>query len=481
MNQETNEILKSTLIGIVALITLICWLVYQPHLPDVKPKEKIGQKLLDSFNDVSKMNRLEFSRINPKTGELESLILIRDKKNLQWTIPSLSNFPAENAEEIAKVVAPLMQLTILDVVDETLASSELSKTERLHRECGLLNPFSYIALDQESNSEEEEPNLSVGSALSVKIEGENNDVLVDLLIGSRISESSETRDDRYVRFSNDDVVYIVDFSGDSTQEIGTTEFTEYTNRVSFEPIDWVDRDLLRISRWDVLYLTLRDYTFSLVKTDSGFEQTKIQQNGVAIFKQTPENSLSRIWSLNKLFQYDGKWTENREFNVESVQNDVLNDTIDVLGSMEILDVRKKPESLRNCFLRNEIGSELATQDVPLGEFGFSFFDEDPLDLQKITPILVGEGGTIELVLKSGMKIILIFGKNFDDRRACLAYATFDSQYLEENTEDESEIAFLSQDVKKKVSVKNQRFANWFYLISEEVYQTISISLSKTIK
>ncbi len=478
MEKETNEILKTALLGIVAFIALICWLKFQPRLPDVKPKERIGLKLLESFNDVSQMRQIEFSRIDPKTGELEEMVLVRSKDSQQWTIPSMSNFPAENAEEVAKVVAPLMQLSVLDVVDEAHSITESSKTDELHRECGLLNPVNYVSFDLESDKEDKD--LAAGSALSVKIMGENGEELVNLLIGSRIPESSATRDDRYVRFPNDDVVYVVDFSGDSTQELGTTEFTEFPDRVSFDPLDWVDRDLLRISRWDVAYLTSRDQSFSLVKTEAGFEQTKIQRNGIAIFKQSTEESLSRVWSLSRFIKYQNTWSEI-DAQTKSAQNDVLNSTIDLLGSLKISDVRKKPDSLCSCFTRKEFGAELVLQKDSLGEFGFSFFDSDPLDQQKIEPLLVGEGGNVELTLKSGIKIVLIFGKKFDDQRACIAYSVFDSKFLEESVEDEAEAIFLSQDAQKKAELKNQRFANWFYLISEEDFQALRLRISDTIR
>lgn len=479
MKEGTREVFKSVLLGLSALIALICWLKFQPRLPDVKPKEKIGRRLLETFDNVAQMERVIFSRINPDTGEYEEFVLAHDKENDQWLLPGMSNFPAENAEQVAKVVAPLIQLTVLDVVDETIDPSNLTKITHFHKECGLLNPINFVAVD--SSDSEEGKNLSNGAALSVKIEGSNGETLVDLLVGARAPESSATRDNRYVRFPSEDVVYTVDFSGDSTSEVGTTEFAEYPERVSFDPLSWVDRDLLRISRWDVRYLTIRDYSFSLYRNGDKFEQSQIDQKGIAVFKQDPEQSLSRVWSLYQLFKNDGQWKKLENVDLENVQNDTLNTTVDVLGSLKITDVRKKPDSLRSCFENDRLESDLITQADSLGEFGFSFFDSDPLNVQKITPSLVGEGGTIEFSTKTGVKITLIFGKKFDKQRACLAYASFDKKALEEASEDESEVAFIAPEAEKKAQLKNRRLAGWFYLVSEEDYQNVRFRLADTLK
>ncbi|MBP5620636.1 MAG: DUF4340 domain-containing protein [Thermoguttaceae bacterium] len=490
MKNETREVWKSALIGAIALIALICWLEFQPRFPDVKPKEKIGKKLLEAFDDPNQMSRVEFTRINPDSGELQQLVLVRDED--VWRLPGMTNFPAENAEQVAKVVAPLIQLLILDVVDETINSSDPAKMDQFHRECGLLNPINFdpgfelksTLRDKASSEEAGETNLAQGSALAVKIEGVNGETLVDLLIGSRVPESSATRDNRFVRFPNEDVVYTVDFLGDSTHEQGTTEFIEFPQRVSFDPLDWIDSDLLRISRWDVLYLTVRDYSFSLTKTkDSVFQQEQVQQEGVAVFKQSVENSLSRMWTLKRLLRFspERSWKETENPDPETAQNETLNNLVEALGALKIVDVRKKPDSVSNCFRRNRLDAELTAQSGLLGDFGFSFFDHDPLSPDSINPILVGEGGSVEMKTKGGVDVVLIFGKKFDNQRACLAYASFDRETLAEATDDETEVVFLAPESEKKANLKNQRLADWFYLISEEDYQNIHFRLSETIK
>ena len=71
-----------------------------------------------------------------------------------------------------------------------------------------------LDLNQKSSeTDAESENMAKGAALQVKIEGEGGDELLDLLIGVRAPESSATRDDRFIRLPNEEVVYTADFIG----------------------------------------------------------------------------------------------------------------------------------------------------------------------------------------------------------------------------------------------------------------------------
>lgn len=484
MKSEAKEIWTSALLGAAALIALICWLKFQPQLPDVDPTEKIGEKLFENFTDPSRMKRIQIAQINPDTGELQKLTLVRDEDEETWRLPDASNFPAENAERVSKIIAPLLQLSVLNVVNEDAKSTDLIQTEKLHKECGLLNPLTFesaIEVDEIGKSESGK-NLAQGSGLSIKIDGANGETLVDMIVGKRVPESSATRDNRFVRMTNDNVVFIVDFSGDSTQDVGTTEFTEYPNRFSFNPMDWVDDDLLRISRWDVVHLITRDYRFTLAKTNGKFDTLDVRQNGSAVFKQSPENSLSRVWSVIGIMKpdKDGSIKPVKISNQEKVDSEKLSELANLACSLKIVDVRKKTPALISCFNNLRFGIEMTNQSSVLGEFGFSFFDHDPLNPEQIEPLLVGEGGSIELQTKNGGDIVLVFGKKFENKRVCLAYAKFDVNLLKEALDDEVEAEYQAPEARQKTTLKNERLAQWFYLISEEQFQKLNFSISNYV-
>ena len=473
-NGPNHELLKSALIGVAALVALVAWLALQPHAPSQAPREKIGKKFFDDFNNLSKMTRIELKGIDPETGNLREIILTRDGQD--WRLPSLSGFPAENAERLSKVVAPLMQLSILDVVDETTKTLDSRKIAEFHRDCGLINPINYDVEHEFDNDKDNGSRNTNDAALYVRIEGEGGVALFDLLIGKRAPESSATRDNRFVRLPNEEVVYTADFVGDSTHETTAAEFAEYPGRISFNPIDWIDRDLLRISRWDILYLTVRDYSFSIQRNENEVNVTNYQTSGIAVFKQTPENSISRVWSLNRSLAKTSTGELKDEENVaaKSVNNETLNTLADELGKLKIIDIRKKPLSLASLFRANNIGTQLTSFVEPLSEFGFALIDHDPLEPEQIEPLLIGEGGAIDLALKTGVKISLLFGKKFENKRAVLVTAVYSRNALAASTNDLSEIDFLEPDAKQKAKLKNDRFAEWFYLIDEADYEKLCL-------
>ncbi|MBR4832910.1 MAG: hypothetical protein IKU86_01080 [Thermoguttaceae bacterium] len=518
MSQENpkNEVLKSALIGVAALVALVCWLKFQPRLPDVEPKEKIGRRLFENFDETTPISRVEFVGVDAETGEIKELTLVREGDELR--LPALANFPAENADRWAKIVAPLVQLPVLDVADEAVRSGDAKKIAQLHRECGVLAPEdaafevqlnasnsakngekapekaanstqsaaedAKIAQNEEDGENSETAQTAPLAALSIKIFGENGSSLVELLVGNRAPESSATRDVRWVRLPGDDVVYAVDFSGDSTEEVGTTQFLEFPQRISFNPIDWADRDLLRISRWDVATLAVRDSTFSVVKAEDGTPApVDYKAAGIAVFRQNPENSLARVWSLEQRLNRDaeGVWSDVKPVDPESAQNDVLNETADALGRLSVVDVRKKPEALATLFCERRLGGELAAHFGTLAEFGFAALEHDPLNPEKIEPALVGEAGGIELRTKNGVQISLLFGRKFEDKRVCLAFAEFDREALAALTEDETELAFLAPEAEKKAAIKNERLADWFYLISESDFEKFKFRLADVLK
>ena len=481
-----SEVLKSAFIGLVALFALVLWLKSRPRLPDVKPQERIGQRLFDRFNDMEQMTKIEFVGVDPLTGDTRSLEFARSGD--EWLLPGLSNFPAGNANRLAKIVAPLMQLSVLSAIDASSNVENAKQITTLHRECGLVNPANFVpntsnSDSQPSDSSESAPNLAQGAALAVTITGESGEKLVDLLVGSRAPESSLTRDARFVRLPNDDNVYTVDFTSDSLQEEGTTEITEFPDRISFDPIDWIDPDLLMISRWDIAFLAALDYQFKIAKLDGASTIEDFTASGAAIFRQTPENSLSRVSSLTRRVDYtsDGSWREVKPVNPESARNDVLNDTADALGALKIVDVRQKPEALAAILRNGASGVQLAAHQGALADLGFATLDRNPLDSAQIEPMLAGEGGAIELKMKNGMKIELVFGRRFDNLRVCLATAAFDKSILAQTAEDESEIALLAPEAQRKAALKNERFAKWFYLINEESYQNIKFRMADVLK
>ncbi|MCF0234901.1 MAG: hypothetical protein HUK22_07995, partial [Thermoguttaceae bacterium] len=97
------ETLKSAVIGTLALISLVCWLYFQPRLPDVAPKDKVGKKLFENFDNPENIGRVEFCAFTPGDAATKRLTLEWDGS--EWRLPEKMRMVAENAELLAKIVA----------------------------------------------------------------------------------------------------------------------------------------------------------------------------------------------------------------------------------------------------------------------------------------------------------------------------------------------------------------------------------------
>ncbi len=464
-----KEFLKSLTLGLIALVALICWIGFHPHQHSNTSEDQIGKKLSEGLNDLENVTQIQLIRIEPETGKKQDLII--KKEGTEWILPSFSGFAAENAKKLAEILTPLLQLTVLDTVRPPVSTEDSKGIKNFHSECGVLNPsddeFDYASARDSSIS-------ASGTALEVILEGEGHRILLDLLVGKRAPESSYNRDARFVRFPSEDFVYVVDFLGESTQEAATSSVIEYTNRVSFSPMDYVDSDLLRISRWDILYMTMKDYTLTVQNTDDNVSYKDQVFHDFLVFKQTPDNPSSKIWSLRERYTLtsDGSWRQIADVDPTLANNTILNETADLIGKLRFADVSRKPLPLAQLFRTEKWGTELTTQSSLLSDFGFCLLESDPVDPNRIEPILGGEGGSIELTTRSGLKIVLVFGGKQENKRAVIAYASYNREALNSTTDSEAELSFLESEAREKAAIKNTRFSNWVYLVDEQDFQKI---------
>ena len=464
-----KELLKSLTLGLVALIALMCWINFHPRQQSNTSEDQIGRKLLEGLDNLEKITQIQLIRIEAETGQKQEL-LIR-KEGSDWILPSFSGFSAENSKKLTEILTPLLQLTILDIVRPPVSTEDSKGIRNFHSECGVLSPgdeqFEYISPKDSSTG-------GSGAGLEVILEGEDHRILLDLLIGNRAPESSYSRDARFVRFPQEDYVYVVDFIGESTQETVTAGVIEYTDRVSFSPTDYVDPDLLRISRWDILNMTMKDYTLAVQNVDDNVVYKNLIFHDVLVFKQTPDNPSSKIWSLQERYTQTSNagWQQLANVDPSSANNTILNETADLIGKLKFVDVSRKPLPLAKLFSSEKWGTELTTQSSLLSEFGFCLLESDPVDPSRIEPILGGEGGSIELTTRSGLKIVLVFGREQDNKRAVIAYAKYSREALSATLDSEEELTFLESEAREKAAIKNARFSNWFYLIDEQDFQKI---------
>ncbi|MDG2384907.1 MAG: DUF4340 domain-containing protein [Pirellulaceae bacterium] len=260
--------------------------------------EQIGKPLFDDFEDPLAANSMKIVRFDEDLSKL-SEIEIKEIDGI-WTLPSHAGYPADAENKIRDAATPFVDMKIIDVVTDK---------DGEHATYGVLEPGAdKLAVGDQG----------VGTLVNIKDESGKN--LVDLVIGKEYQEGQH-----YVRPVKHSRVYLaaVDPS---------------TLPVRFD--DWIEKDLLNVSAFDISGMTLKDYSFDVAQTlrgpitqfDRRFEMQVSDENGQ--------------WKLDSLLEARNdnlvpvELTEGQQLNQER-----LNAMKDALDNLEIVDVARKPAGL----------------------------------------------------------------------------------------------------------------------------------------
>ncbi|MDO4587247.1 MAG: hypothetical protein Q4C95_08110 [Planctomycetia bacterium] len=437
------------------------------------------------------------------------------KQQGQWFVSDYFDFPAENSEQMAKVISPLLDLTVLGVAldSDALAQSyneSATKAENFYRAAKLLDP------EKATQSE------ASFTGTSLKISGQNNEVFVQLIIGDQAEESSAVRDIRYVRIP-DGTVYLVDFSTASRENSNSNQ--SFPEALSVDPLDWINRDFLQISRWNIKQLRVHNYKLEPTDQQNSnpltanlpkFNDKTFISTGYFRFDQDPTNSLDRVWTLNQHLKMNdsGKYEPIDISNSEMANSTKINKIVDLLGHLNLVNIQRKSDFMANVFRENRSFREIVQRNESLESLGFYLADYDlfrPNDSAP-EPNWLGEAGDLELLMNDGSKIHLYFGKLQKNQRIVLVTANFDSNDLvaptllplqkmsadlspeakskieadnkaieSENSLRKSEHLLNITEGRKKAQEKRVRWSNWFYFIDESDFQKLKVQSSDLIK
>jgi len=449
MNKK--EMIRSAVIGLLALAGLIVWLKTYPPLPDQWKPASAGEMLFPAYTDTAAVRTIRITQ-RGESGNLERLELVRSTDG--WRIggnDAAADAPAENSDRIASVLAPLINLTALTVTEPEAGTKE-EKIDSFHRTCGLLDPVKTVGDE------------SKDAGILLEIGGEDSEVFVRAIIGRQPPESSSVRDIRYLRMPDQETIITVDFSAETAQGAGEEKAPPFAERLSTAPLDWMNRDLLRISRWKIAEFFYFPYT-----ADAAGTMTMMRQ---ALFRQDPEKALDQVWSA----------AEDRTFNAgEPVEGSLeetpydsawINKTADALGRIRFSGIEHKPEPLPELLRTKRPIQELAAEKGLLGEYGFYIADCDPLRKESADPYLCGEGGEVRLTMTDGVAYRVIFGKKGENGRAVMVLCSLDETVFSAEDKTESERELNRAEGEKKAKDAARRFDDWFYAVSEEDYREI---------
>lgn len=498
-----NESIKTSIYIGVAVVALGAAYLGRPRTG--APPEPETQLFAD-FKDPEKAAHLKIVRYGESHADVDTFEVARDSKG-RWTIPSHAGYPADAENQMRDVALSLVDLDVIRTA---------STRAEDHAEFGVVEP----------NPEKLSPG-DEGIGILVDLRDDQDKELIKLIIGKEVREAEGQR---YVRVRGQDPVYVVKIDPAKL----TTQFQ-----------DWIEKDLLKLSTFNVESIQLRDYSIRYVTRNGRPVPALDQRYDVRV---RYDNSAQK-WILDKMLAYsEGQAHDTGLAELEELDSVKLNNLKNALGDFKIVDVRRKPAGLGadltagKTFLdEKETIEDLATR---------GFLASPSPDDEKVT--LWSTNGEVHVGLKDGVEYILRFGASTGTEskeglnRFLFVSARLDESKIpyptlqelpksaevgpktsgegassesatpegpageaakdsastdpksdpdEKRAQTEKEIERINKENQKKiddyndkkkkaketVNELNARFAPWYYVIAEDVYKKVHLGRNDIIK
>lgn len=491
-----NEMTKTLIFCIAAFIAVGLGVATRPTTPtmDETIQEMIAKPLFPDLDDPAKAASLEITEYDENLAKLSNFEVARDSKTKAWVIPSHYNYPADADDQMRDAALALTDLKVLDVASRVKEDHEL---------------YGVVAPDDEIKASAK----GVGKLAVVKDADGNS--LAEVVIGKAVKGFEGNR---FVRRLGQDPVYRVEIDPSKLP----TKFGE-----------WIEKDLLQANALDIETLQMRDYSVS-----PGLQGRLILNNRLQITADY-DQTLGK-WQLDEMLTFKGRTgVPTNLLDEEELNTAKLNEVKNALAQLEIVDVVRKPAGLgadlkaSKSFMENDSNREDLAQRgfyvVPTGQDQY---------------IIVSANGEVHASTKDGARYILRFGdttgtQDEEGQLARYLFVTAEVDYskipqpvlqplpIGVDAESTSPETGLDEDVKapqnlitegeqrkitdpdelaaereriskennrkveeynekvaaaeKRVRELQQRFGDWYYVISDDVYKKIHLGRADIIK
>lgn len=437
-----NELTKTYIF--IAIAILLVGVAYLASPNQIRPDDfmDLGQPFFAQFNDPNEAVSLEIVSFDENSGSPVPFKV--ELKNGLWTIPSHHDYPADGKDCLAKTAASLIVIK-----KDEFRSDNVSE----HALFGVVDPL-------------DESGSLIGRGQKITVKKENDETLAEIIIGKPIKEKPGFN---FVRLPGLNRVYAAKVDLDICRN-----FT-----------DWIDRDLLQLTRDKIDEIIIRDYSIN-------------EKN-----QQVDHRDNILIRSKNGKYHFDKKGS-----TLDSVKIEYL---IAGLTELQIVGVRPKPESfvagLMGVESKQAINQSLL---IELQRKGFYIAREGNILANEGELLIHTVDGLIysirfgEVLFGSGMQITAgsdetnETSQSGSENRYLFITADFDHQYFKEpalpkdtsfagkpdsllTTADEKNMhqralhdtwqSKINNGMKMKQQL-NQKFAAWYYVISSEAYDKI---------
>ena len=342
------------------------WLA-QPRFRPAKVEPESQRVLFPELSDAAKAASLEILTYDDELATLKPFKVVQSGG--VWVLPSHDNYPADAKDQLAAAATELVDRPVLDVVSTSPGD---------HETYGVIEP----------DPEKIKAGMT-GVGQMVEIRDASGNRLARLIIGKEDKRPAGgqggERTLRFVRKAGQDPVYRV--------ELDTSKFTS-----KFD--DWIEKDLLKLSPWDVRTLVIDDSTASF-GIDEASGRIMVSQDRKARIDLAYDDKDAK-WSLVKLEGYgkDKKPVEEKLGAEEELASAKLNDLRNALGDLKIIDVARKPSGLSADLKAEEKFTGDREAVASLAERGFFPFQSGE--------ILSSNGETV-VGMKDGVEYLLRFG------------------------------------------------------------------------
>jgi len=361
-----TEIAKTVVFVVVGVAALgLAWTVDLANRPSESALSgpiAVGKPLFEDF-DALKVTELEIVKWDEETGT-PRFFKVAQVNNV-WSIPSHSNYPADAKDQLSKAAPSVMGLNV--VTFESDSRGDFS-------EYGVVDPA----------GENLEPGTT-GVGTRVVMKNKEGKDLVALVIGKEVPDRSELH---FVRRVGEDPIYSVKVD---------------PSKLSTKFQDWIEKDLLKLSTWDIKQIRVLDYSY-----DELARQPRIRGQFAVEYNDTGDTR----WKLldSKILNPEtGEWTDRTLSDEEELNADKLNDMKYALDDLEIVDVARKPAGLSaNLKSTGELKLDPEAQ-LSLAQRGFHLV---PFGRNQVE--LLSNEGEARVVMKDGVQYTLRFGEIVED-------------------------------------------------------------------
>lgn len=353
-----NESIRTVVFVAVGAVVALGAYITKPRLDTRDPGDEIESgPLFKDFTDPTAAKSLEIKQFDESLAKVSSFIVTQRADGV-WTLPSHGNYPADAEAQLKDVAGVFADLKIVGIA---------AKDNKEHELYGVNDP-----------DKAEVGTKGVGTLIAMQ-DGKGNDLL-RMIVGKEVAGSTNQR---FVRKPGQDQVYVTTIDMSKLP----TEFEK-----------WIEKDLLKLSTFDVNRVVLKDYL--VLPTQTGRMQLVQRFDGDLSYQNDKGE-----WIPKEMHTYKGRdRTPAPLGEMEELNKQKLNDLRSALGDLKIVDVRRKPEGLGNSLRvsADRLPPEQQSDLQDLGFFPYSGSDGKQLEIY-------GANGEVIIDTKDGVEYVLRFG------------------------------------------------------------------------